>query len=179
MTIAIDNNLELQLTNQSQAEALFLAIDNNREHLSTFLPWVSKMQTINDFKKYISTSEVLIAEGKEVSFAIIYDQKIVGRIGLNHLNIMNKNASIGYWLIKEAEGKGIIIKCCKALIDYGFNKVQLQRIEIKAAVHNLKSQAIPVKLNFKEEGILRQAEFVNNEFLDLILYSLLRNEWEG
>jgi ribosomal-protein-serine acetyltransferase len=179
MTIAIDNNLELQLTNQSQAEALFLAIDNNRKHLSTFLPWVSKMQTINDFKKYISASEVLIAEGKEVSFAIIYDQKIVGRIGLHHLNIINKNASIGYWLIKEAEGKGIITKCCKALIDYGFNKVQLQRIEIKAAVHNLKSQAIPVKLNFKEEGILRQAEFVNNEFLDLILYSLLRNEWEG
>jgi ribosomal-protein-serine acetyltransferase len=179
MTIAIDNNLELQLTNQSQAEALFFAIDNNRGHLYAFLPWVSQMQTISDFRNYISSSEVLIAEQKEVSFAISYDEKIVGRIGLHHLNMMNKNGSIGYWLIKEAEGKGIITKCCKALINYGFDELQLQRIEIKAAVNNVRSQAIPVKLNFTREGVLRQAEFVNNEFLDLVLYSLLRSEWQG
>ena len=179
MKIAIDNNLELQLTNQLQAKALFFAIAGNRGHLSAFLPWVSQMQTISDFRNYISSSEVLIAEGKEVSFAISYDEKIVGRIGLHHLNMMNKNGSIGYWLIKEAEGKGIITKCCKALISYGFNELQLQRIEIKAAVNNVRSQAIPVKLNFTREGVLRQAELVNNEFLDLVLYSLLRSEWKG
>lgn len=56
--------------------------------------------------------------------------------------------------------------------------MDLNRIEIKAAVKNFKSQAIPEKLNFKKEGILRQAEFVNNEFIDLFIYSILKNEWK-
>ncbi|MEO6949604.1 MAG: GNAT family protein, partial [Ginsengibacter sp.] len=60
-----------------------------------------------------------------------------------------------------------------------FQKIGLNRIEIKAAVRNLKSQAIPIKLNFKKEGVLRQAEFVNNEFIDLFLYSILKEEWEA
>lgn len=70
-----------------------------------------------------------------------------------------------------------MVKSCKRLITYGFEELGLNRIEIKAAVENLKSQAIPEKLNFKKEGILRQAEFVNEKFLDLTLYSLLKEEY--
>ena len=55
----------------------------------------------------------------------------------------------------------------------------LNRIELKTAVKNLKSQAIPNKLNFKKEGILRQAEFVNNEFVDLYIYSMLKEDWQA
>ncbi|WP_316836096.1 GNAT family protein [Pedobacter nutrimenti] len=176
MTIYINDQIKLELTNASQADVLFNAIDNNRKHLSAFLPWVDRMQSVNDLKEYIEASKVLIQQQKEMSFAILFEQVVVGRIGLHHLNRLNKSGAIGYWLVKEAEGKGIITKSCKAVINYGFNELGLHRIEIKAAVHNLRSQAVPEKLNFKKEGILRQAELVNNEFLDLVLYSLLRHE---
>ncbi len=53
----------------------------------------------------------------------------------------------------------------------------LHRIEIKVATNNLRSQAIPEKLNFRKEGLLRQAELVNNKFLDLYIYSMLSFEW--
>jgi ribosomal-protein-serine acetyltransferase len=75
------------------------------------------------------------------------------------------------------EGKGIITQSCKTLINYGFNNLQLHRIEIKAATHNLKSQAIAEKLHFKKEGVLRAAELVNNVYFDLQVYSILRPEW--
>jgi ribosomal-protein-serine acetyltransferase len=176
MTIFVDDRIKLELTDESQADVLFNAIDNNRKHLSAFLPWVGGMKSVNDLKDYIKGSEVLIQQQKEISFAILYEQHVVGRIGLHHLNMLNKSGAIGYWLIKEAEGKGIVTKSCKAIINYGFNELGLHRIEIKAAVDNLRSQAVPEKLNFRREGLLRQAELVNNEFLDLILYSLLRHE---
>ena len=81
--------------------------------------------------------------------------------------MQNKVGAIGYWLTKSAEGSGVITDSCKVLIDYGFKDLRLHRIEIKAALTNFKSQAIPVKLNFKKEGILRQAELVNNHLLIL------------
>ena len=177
MTIAIDENLRLELTAEKHAQGLYDAVDVNREHLSQFLPWVDNMQSVDDFNNYIKNCESLYQQGKEVSFVIILNEVVVGRIGLHHLNSQNKNAAIGYWLTKNAEGKRIITRSCKALINYGFRELCLHRIEIKAAVENVRSQAIPEKLNFTKEGILRQAELVNNKFLDLVLYSMISDEW--
>ena len=178
MTITIDEKLRLELTAEKHAGALFDAVDNNRQHLAEFLPWVGNMQSVNDFRNYIENCEMLYQQGKEVSFVIISGEVLVGRIGLHYINIQNKSAAIGYWLTKKAEGKGIMVRCCKALTTYGFQKLSLHRIEIKAAVNNTRSQAIPEKLNFVNEGILREAELVNDTFLDLVLYSMLEREWK-
>jgi ribosomal-protein-serine acetyltransferase len=178
MTIIIDEKIRLELTGEKHAGALFDAVDNNREHLSRFLPWIGDMQSVNDFHNYIENCEMLYQQGKEVSFVIISDENVVGRIGLHYIHVQNKSAAIGYWLTKEAEGKGIIIRSCTALITYGFHELGLHRIEIKAAVENVRSQAIPVKLHFVSEGVLREAELVNDKFLDLILYSMLNREWK-
>lgn len=177
MTIHIQENLRLELIAKQHAESLFNAVDLNRDHLSKFLPWVSHMLTISDFNNYLKNCASLYLDGKEVSFVIFLDEKIVGRIGLHHLDLQNKNASIGYWLIKNAEGNGIMINSCKKLITYGFQKLGLRRIEIKAAVENRKSQAIPEKLHFIKEGTMRQAELINGQFIDLFLYSILNEEW--
>ncbi len=178
-TIIVDQNIQLEPTNILQASSLFTAIDNNRIQLSGFLPWVNKMITVEDLKEYLKNAEILCQQGREASFAIIFNNVAVGRIGLHHLNMQNKIGAIGYWLSKDAQGKGIMLKSSKALICFGFHSLGLHRIEIKAAVNNLKSQEIPVKLNFVKEGVLRQAELINNQFLDLYIYSMLSDEWQA
>ena len=177
MPLTVDENITLELTSQKFATRLFNLIGSNRQHLSEFLPWVPNMQTVENTRQYLENCELLQEEKKEVSFIILLNDDPVGRIGLHHLNLENKTGAIGYWLDKNAQGKGIITKCCIALIDYGFSEMNLNRIEIKAATKNFKSQAIPVKLNFRKEGVLKQAEFVSNEFIDLFLYSMLKEDW--
>ncbi len=177
MTINIEENVRLELTSERHAKLLYDAMDNNREYLSVFLPWIDNMQSVNDFENYIRNCELLCKQEKEVSFVIFLNERPVGRIGLHHLNLQNKIGAIGYWLTKEAEGQGIISKSCKKLIEYGFNELGLNRIEIKCASENNKSQSIPQRFNFVKEGIMRQAEFVNDAFLDIILYSILKDEW--
>lgn len=179
MTIHVQEDLRLELTNTRHAEALFFAIDHNREHLSKFLSWVKNMQSVTDTVRYIKNCEQLHLAEKEVSFVICHQERLVGRIGLHHLDILNKNAAIGYWLTSDAEGKGIISTACKKIISYGFGELGLNRIEIKAATQNRRSRAVPARLNFTEEGILRQAELVNHQFVDLVLYSLLKEEWNN
>jgi ribosomal-protein-serine acetyltransferase len=177
MIITVDENIELHLTSEKFAKELFQAIDNNRTHLSEFLPWVGNMQAEENVRQYLIRCESLQQENREISFIILYDKTVVGRIGIHHLNHENKTGAIGYWLNKGASGKGIITKSCVKLLDYGFEEMQLNRIEIKAAVKNFKSQAIPEKLKFTKEGILRQAEIVNGEYLDLFIYAMLKDEW--
>lgn len=177
MTLTIDDHIKLELTAQKHAEGLFVALNENRKHLSEFLPWVGNMQSVDDFKIYIRNCETMYMEQQEISFVISVDGHIAGRIGLHHLDLMNRNAAIGYWLTKEAEGKGIMTRCCARLVDYGFGQLSLQRIEVKAATGNAKSQSIPVRLGFKQEGVLRQAELVGGKFLDLVLFSMLKEEW--
>ena len=179
MNLIINEETGLELTTQSHAAGLFAAIDANRQHLSVFLPWVGFMQAEEDVKAYLKNCEILYNEQKEISFVIFHNNTAVGRIGIHHINQMNKSGAIGYWLTKDAEGKGIITKSCIAIINYGFKELNLNRIELKAAVENFRSQAVPERLGFTKEGIMRQAERVNETFLDLHLYAMLREDWKG
>jgi ribosomal-protein-serine acetyltransferase len=177
MILQIDNNLRLELTAERHAAPLYEVLDNERKRLSEFLPWIDEMKTVAVFTRYIKNCELLYEQKKEVSFIMIADETPVGRIGLHHLNLQNKMGAIGYWITRNAEGKGVVTRSCKKIISHGFNNLGLHRIECKVATTNFKSQAIPEKLHFKKEGILRDAEWVNNKYNDLFLYSLLSYEW--
>ncbi len=68
-------------------------------------------------------------------------------------------------------------RACRALVDYAFAKLQLNRVEIRCATGNLRSQAIPERLGFTREGTLREGEWLYDHFVDLIVYSMLAREW--
>lgn len=176
--IIIDENIHLIPSSVSHAKALFEAVHCSRVHLSSFLPWAQNMKDIGDLSNYLAKCNMLIEEGTEISYEIILSNQIVGRIGLHHIDRHNQHASIGYWLTESAQGRGIIIRACRHLIDYAFNTLHLNRIEILAARENFKSQAVPQKLGFFKEGILRQVEKVNNKLLDLVVYAVLKEDWD-
>ncbi|GAB3017720.1 GNAT family protein [Niabella terrae] len=178
MSITINEGVELVDSNKQHAAALLQAVEANREHLAVFLPWVPQMLTIRDCKKYLRNCQRLQQQGLEYSYNIFEHNKVVGRIGLSRIDPVNKIANIGYWLVRDAVGKGIISKSVKALMPFAYDILKLNRLEIKAMLANTRSRAIPEHLGFQFEGILRQAELVHGQFQDLALYSLLRSEWK-
>jgi ribosomal-protein-serine acetyltransferase len=179
MQLPVSANISLELTGPQHAAALFEAVDRNRAHLSTFLPWVGQMETAGHMEQYIARCGELYVQGLEASFVILRGQELVGRIGMHHIQPQNRSGAIGYWLTEAAQGQGIITQSCRTLIAYGFTTLHLHRIEIKALMHNTRSQAVPQRLGFTREGLLRQAEYVNGDYHDLVVFSLLRNEWTG
>ncbi|MFK3938558.1 GNAT family N-acetyltransferase [Alkalihalobacillus sp. NPDC078783] len=66
----------------------------------------------------------------------------------------------------------------KELIHYAFNELELNRVEIRVAVHNSRSQSIPKRLGFVNEGCIRQAEKLYDQYVDHTLYGLLKTEWK-
>ncbi len=178
MKIPVDDNTSLEFLQVIHAESLYNLVNTNRAHLKTWLPWVAHMQTVSNFRHHIIETNKRAADKTDYGFAIIINKNIVGRMGIHHINQQNKIGEIGYWLADAMQGKGIISKCCKALVTHGFTVLDLNRIEIKCGVGNAKSMAIPEKLGFKQEGILRQAEWLNGKFIDLYLYAVLNEEWK-
>lgn len=172
------DDIILEPTNASHAEALFELVDQNRGHLRQWLPWVDVMQSVSDFEAYIDRCEKQHTAGTDYSFVIKNKDNVVGRIGLHYINQQNRFGAIGYWISEGFSGKGIITKACQRLIRFCFEEAGLNRIEIKCATSNQRSAAVAERLGFRKEGIMREAELVNGEFLDLNLYSLLKAEWQ-
>ncbi len=179
MKIPVDDSISLEFLEEIHAESLYNLVNANRFYLREWLPWVDGMQTVANFTQYIIDTNNRAAAKTDYGYAIIIDKNIVGRIGMHHINTQNKIGEIGYWLADGWQGRGVVTKCCTALIDHGFTALGLNRIEIKCGTDNSKSMAIAEKLQFKKEGILRQAEWLNGKFIDLYLYALLKEDWKN
>ncbi|WP_412734057.1 GNAT family N-acetyltransferase [Halalkalibacterium halodurans] len=102
---------------------------------------------------------------------------IAGSIGYLFMDWNARKTEIGYWLGDDYVGEGLATLACKQLIDHAFNDLGLRKVEINVATKNSKSKAIPEKLGFKQEGILRNYEYLNGEYHDRVIYGLLKEEW--
>jgi ribosomal-protein-serine acetyltransferase len=100
-----------------------------------------------------------------------------GVCGFHPIDEGNKIGGIGYWLSKFFLGKGIMTMSVKSIVKIGFQVYGLNRIEITCATGNIKSQAIPERLGFKFEGVLRGREYLGGKYLDHAMYSLLEAEF--
>jgi ribosomal-protein-serine acetyltransferase len=176
----INNDLTLRSFTVDDSEELFQLTDRSREYLGQWLPWVDFTKEVKDTKEWIQASLKGFVEtgGYIKTAAIIYKGSIAGTIGFNIIDKTNKSGVIGYWLGEGFQGKGIMTQACKALIDYGFLELGLNRIEINVATENLKSKAIPERLGMIHEGTKRQVERIGDKFNDHQVYSVLANEWE-
>ena len=176
MLIEIEDNLYLETVNIIDANEVFEIVESSRNSLREWLPWVDLTKSTKDIEKYFQTCIDREKSNNGFDLTINYNNTIVGGIGLHKIDHMNKATSIGYWLSSKNEGLGLMTKSAKALCNYCFNNLELNRIEISCATDNIKSQNITKRLGFKLEGTLRQKEIVNGKYLDHYLFSLLKSE---
>ena len=103
---------------------------------------------------------------------------IIGRCGLHNWNIEHRRAEIGYAIEEERfKRKGLMTEAVSTIIDYGFSKMNLNRIEALVGIGNTPSLKLMTKYKFKKEGILRQHYNTCNTYEDSVLFSILYNEY--
>jgi ribosomal-protein-serine acetyltransferase len=175
----ISQALELRLLEERHAEEVFLLCDRDRDRLRQWLPWVDGTLSPDDTREFIRRSLEQFARGESLVAGIWQDGSLAGVVSFVNINPANRSALIGYWLGPEYEGRGIMTRACRELIDYGFEELGLNRIVIRASTENLRSQAVPQRLGFTREGVERQSEWLNDRFIDMVVFSMLRSEWRG
>jgi ribosomal-protein-serine acetyltransferase len=155
---------------------IFDTIHRDREYLRKWLPFIDGTQQVSDTEDFIRSVIAQPNPRRDEVFAIWYNEEFAGLIGLKDTDYNNRKTETGYWLAKKMQGKGIITQCVKTLIRYAFQKLKMNRIQIKVATGNEKSKAIPLRLGFQYEGIERQGERCNNKYFDLQVFSLLKTD---
>ena len=172
----IDREIKLSLSIPQYAEELFQLTDHNREFLKQWLPWLDNIQKPSDTREFIELQLLRFQQGKALHITIFHQDRIAGVLGYNEIDRVNNIGYLGYWLGEEYNGKGIMTKSVRELIAISHNYYSLNRIDIRCAVENSRSRAIPERLGFKNEGIIRHAAKVNNHYQDHVIYGLLRSD---
>ncbi len=177
--LQVNSKIELERLKYSHAFQVFQAIDTNRDFLKTWLPFVQDTETQEDTEAFVRSVTSRPTSERDEVFVIWYEGHFAGLIGYKDTDRVNLKTEIGYWLIKRMTGKGIITQATKALVDFAFSNLGMNRIIIRCGVGNDKSAAIPRRLGFSCEGTEREGEKHHNKYIDLEIYSYLKREWKS
>jgi ribosomal-protein-serine acetyltransferase len=175
----IDSSLALRVLRQDDAAELFALTDVNRAHLRRWLPWVDLVTSEEDSRSFLETVTAQREDGRGPTFGIVHEGALAGIVGYLPVDRVNRIGEIGYWLAERFQGRGVMTQCCRFVVRYGFLTLDLNRIQIAAGVDNLVSRAVPERLGFKFEGVLRARENLYGTFIDHAMYSLLRSEFDA
>jgi RimJ/RimL family protein N-acetyltransferase len=145
------------------------------QFLSMFLPltrmmeedWIENLKNRNDTIAF----GILIPDENDV-------EKLIGNCGLHAIDWKNRVAEVGIIIgEKEYQSKGYGTEAMEILINYGFKTVNLNRIQLRVYEFNSRAINSYKKIGFVEEGRMRKAVFINGEYHDIIIMSILQDEW--
>ena len=185
-------DLELRPLALADAPRIFALVDADRARLRRWLPWLDANTDATDTRAFIAERKAMDAQGLAHTYTIRVKSQSVshtgsagtergeltGMVGFNWVDQVNHSAMVGYWIASGFEGRGLVTRAVSRLVEHGFSELGFHRIEIRVAVRNRRSRAVPNRLGFRHEGTLHQAEWLYDRFVDHALYALLREEWQ-
>ena len=175
----LEGGIELQLCGVPHAPRLFALMERNRESLSQWLPWIHATHGVADVAAFLHRAQAQFDGGDGFHAGIFVEGEVAGFIGLHRIDWANQSVEIGYWLDAGYRGRGVMTAAVRGVVEICFEHYRLHRVEIRCGVENTESCAIPERLGFRLEGVLRQAQWVMGRALDLRVYSKLAWEWNS
>lgn len=169
--------IEIRLFELRDAEPVFIAVERNREYLRKWLPWVDYTRRAEDVQLFISRVQLQFEANQGPQTGIWVNGEFRGSVGCHAIEWANRSSSIGYWVDAALQGQGLVTRCCTVMLDYLFHELGLHRVEIRCGTENSRSCAIPERLGFTREGVVREAEWVNDRWLDLVVWGMLEGDW--
>jgi predicted acetyltransferase len=177
MIVFVRDNLFMRSRNKNDASKVYEVIDNNRNYLRKWLPWVDGTDSIAVIENVITEWEKNFNEKGEIVLGIYERGEYIGNIGLHDIKKHNRSGMIGYWITEKQQGRGIITDCVRAIANLGFHMLDLNRIYLYCTTENEKSKAIPERLGFVQEGTLQDGECLYGVFYDFYVYGMVKRNW--
>jgi ribosomal-protein-serine acetyltransferase len=172
----LTDDVVLRLPEESDADALATLIAANRPYLARWMPWAAGNDR-DATLAFIRAVRRQIGDNDGFQTVIERDGSPIGMVGFHGVDWQHRSTSIGYWLAQDQQGRGIMTRAVRALVDHAIGAWRVNRIEIRAGVENLPSRRIPERLGFREEGRLLQVERVGDRWVDSVLYAMLAADW--
>jgi ribosomal-protein-serine acetyltransferase len=154
---------------------LWGAVESCRSFLEPWLPWVPFQTDPSASTQYAEASMSDWDYGRALRFAIRErpSRRFLGVVSLEAMQHLNLSCDLGYWLRKDANGRGLMTEAAGATVAFAFQRLVAHRIRVAAATDNHRSLSVIRRLGFRFEGIARQAELISGRWLDHAIFSRL------
>ena len=164
---------------EGDAEALFEAISESREHLLPWMPWSTQYQSLNDARHFVrlNASMWIARERLIVSMWDVGSGRFVGGCPCE-VDWSLPSFEIGYWLRSSAESHGYVTDAVRLLTDYFFATYDAKRVFIRCDARNTRSAAVAERLGFIREARLRNYAIAHDGVLqDMLIYADTPEDW--
>lgn len=159
------------------AETMFQYINEDRDRLSKFLPFVSAITEVQHERDFIHLVSEKWEKRELFDYGIfLANGSYVGNIGVHSIQWTNSCAELGYWIFGQFEGQGYVSEAVAGLTEACFQH-GLNRVEIRCDPNNEKSRRVPSRLGFQLEGILRSnATDTDGRPRDTMVFARLKSD---
>lgn len=138
-------------------------------------------QSVKDTKFFLNTVVERYKNRQITDWGIVHkgEEKLIGTGGFAECHLFHSRAEIGYALSRKYWRQGYMSEAVTAIVKFGFQTMNLNRIEARCEVDNIASARVMEKVGMQFEGILRQHIFTKGKYCDLKIYSILREDFFG
>ena len=162
----------------NDAEAVFAYASNSE--VSRYTLWETH-RSIEDSRAFLEFATQKYENGGEPDWGIVYRGNgcLVGACGLVNWEAEHARAEVGFVLSREYWGRGLISEAVRAILRFGFERMNLNRIEARCIAENAASARVMEKAGMVYEGTLRQREYIKGTYRDIKLYAILKKGFPG
>ncbi|WP_137287532.1 GNAT family N-acetyltransferase [Halorussus salinisoli] len=166
------DRVDLRITEREDVE--FLQRARTDPELRTPLTF-TEPQTREQVEEFYENT--ISSDNGDANFLLCVDgrEDPLGEVDL--FRVESDHAEIAYWLLPEGRGEGYATEAVSLLLDYAFETRGLRRVFARVVDFNERSRGLLKRLGFTEEGRLRDHEYLDGEYRDVLIYGLLREEW--
>lgn len=171
--------VRLRPLGQDDAAALWEAINESRDHLAPWLPWVRHVQALADAQAHVARARTRWRRGTDLAMGIFARDEghLLGGCTLYPHTWALRVFEIGYWLRRTATGHGYAAETVQVLTRFAFEELKANRVEIRVDPRNAKSRAVAERIGFVYEGTLRRcAPGADGKPADRMVYALIADD---
>ncbi len=167
--------LVIRMPKPGDGKAVYDAITASIDELKPWMPFAQKAQTEEDVELNIRSSYISFLKREDLRLLVFLKEtgELVASSGLHRIDWSVPKFEIGYWIDSRFSGKGYMTEAVEGIANFAFDELNARRIEIRCDERNTKSRAIPERLGFTLEGILKNNELSpdTNELRDTCVYA--------
>lgn len=151
-TVVAGERVRIRPPHRGDGARLFEAIDEDRDHLRAWLPWVDAHKTPDDTEAYVRKAHAWWMLREDLPLLVeTVDGILLGGSGLHRFDWAKRSFEIGYWIRKSQEGRGLVSEAVELATAIAFVRLDADRVEIRCERANDRSAAVPLRLGFVEQ----------------------------
>ncbi|WP_010275722.1 GNAT family N-acetyltransferase [Paenibacillus senegalensis] len=174
----ITDRLLLRMPMAGDGQYVYEAIMASLADLRPWLPFANQEQSLENTEANIREAQSKFLKREDLRLLIFdkHNHNLIGSSGLHNPNWVVRKFEIGYWIDSRYQGNGYMTEAVEGITGFAFSELEARRVEIRCDEKNIRSRAIPERLNYELEGILRNDDVAphSNELRNTCIYSKIR-----